>query len=394
MLHLTTRRIFDIKEKQYKIIMQEIDLKKKYAQALLDEQREMAVQRIGLRDLEAAVAWTPASGLHDMLSNYFTHLKKQGEEPRSKPVGSEKEAFEIVTEMRRRMRGALEAGRAAKRGKDKAQSHVAAALGTNPEPSTSGEASTSTSEKKELVTRGFGGEATLNIIPPFIVKQGKIEMLTTVKTGEKGNWRYQCGFEGCGYPERPTGNQDSVQAHQRREHTDQVLHCPSKESCMNVYGKGPDSGSAFRTYNTQSMRHHFNTCVRKQKEIMAIQKILTEEVSEGVKTRTQKKEQPPKGATSSKKRDLEEAFGADPELDPKRVRARTWTPEQERPKGHAKAATPEKEAGYAKAATPEKEAGYAKADTPEPKSESSEDDEDKGQDFVTYPSESDEELFE
>ena len=235
------------------------------AESLMQEVKAYAVQNVALRDLQAALAWTPADQLHGVISATMDEVKKQ-----KVSLFGGKSGITDPEEVKRIL-GEAEA----RRRKIVLGSRVEAQTGVDPGPSlqvpaVAGSSGTfgpteklrpALSKAEPLVFRDEGASTTtLNIRPP-IGPDGrggvKIYRANSHSGSLRGDGRssrvtYTCPLCTPGeYP--PNTNADTVESHVRSVHLDQLLACPGGSMCVQTSLRG----SLFTTTNAYSLRKHW-----------------------------------------------------------------------------------------------------------------------------------------
>ena len=233
------------------------------AESLMEEVKAYAVQNVALRDLQAALAWTPADKLHEAISSVMKEVKEQ----KVTLFGDEEGA--IGKDDVQRLLGEAEA----RRRKIVLGSRVAVQTGADPGPSmqipaVAGSSSSfgptekllpALSGKEPLVFRDQENTRTLNIRPPIGPgEKGEIKIYranpqtAALRGGRSTRTVYVCPVCLPGeYP--PNTNADTVESHVRSAHLNQLLACPGGSMCMQTASRG----SLFTTPNAMSLRKHW-----------------------------------------------------------------------------------------------------------------------------------------
>ena len=235
------------------------------AEALMEEVKAYAVQNVALRDLQAALAWTPADKLHSVILGTIEEVRKQkvtflgGDGGITDPEEVKRVLGEAEARRRKLVLGSrVEAQTGVAPG---SSMQVPATAGSSGSFGPTEKVRPTIAETGPLIFRDDGASTiTLNIRPPigpdgkggFRIYRAEPHSSSLRGTGRSARVTFTCPL--CSVDEYPPNtNADTVESHVRSVHLDQLLACPGGSLCI----QATQRGSLFSTTNAYSLRKHW-----------------------------------------------------------------------------------------------------------------------------------------
>ena len=214
----------------------------------------------------AAVAQTPSSRLHTMVSNCFAVMREAGVVV-PPTVDSHRDARETIARHLAQMHTSLLATSSTVTGSPE-ELEGRSVIPATPRDFPTSEAAALAAEQEfaanprpdravEVPPPEKGGNFKF---PPPSHSDGETiftYLPRSVKTAG-GSSAYECGWPLCEeFRRKPTVQRATVIAHTRRVHTHETLACPQREKCKSAIR----TGKVYTTYSDQCFRQHYAACI-------------------------------------------------------------------------------------------------------------------------------------
>ena len=214
----------------------------------------------------AAVAQTPSSRLHTIISTCFAVLREAGVVV-PQTVDSHREARETIARHLTQIHTSLLSTSSIATGKPE-ELESRSLIPATPRGFPSSEAAALAAEQEyaanprpdravEVPPPEKGGNFKF---PPPSHSNG-VEIFTYLPLATKtagGGLAYECGWPLCEeFHRKPLVQRATVVAHTRRVHTHETLACPQREKCKTAI----KSGKVYTTYSDQCFRQHYKKCI-------------------------------------------------------------------------------------------------------------------------------------
>ena len=215
----------------------------------------------------AAVAQTPSSRLHTIISTCFAVLREAGVVV-PQTVNSNREARETIARHLTQIHTSLLSTSSIATGQPE-ELESRSLIPATPRGFPSSEAAALAADQEyaanprpdravEVPPPEKGGNFKF---PPPSHSNG-VEIFTYLPVASRtasGGIAYECGWPLCEeFRRKPLVQRATVVAHTRRCHTHETLACPQRERCKTAV----KSGKVYTTYSDQCFRQHYNECIK------------------------------------------------------------------------------------------------------------------------------------